>query len=223
VKVAIYTAIAGRFDVLHEPRVLTPGADFVCFSDSPIESDAWDVRELVSGASTPRRKARDIKLRPHVHLPGYDAWVWLDGCYHVRHDLTAFIASSLRRHDLALRRHPWRKPSCVYAEAKACIEKQKGVPKEIRAQMRRYVAEGMPVRWGVFVTGILLRRNTAKVRAFCDEWWREICNGSDRDQLSFPFVAWAMEMEFARLTPPDATSDEKPLLHWCDHGIGRRR
>jgi len=38
------------------------------------------------------------------------------------------------------------------------------------------------------VTGVLIRKHTDRVKRLNERWWAEICRGSLRDQISFPFV-----------------------------------
>jgi len=44
-------------------------------------------------------------------------------------------------------------------------------------------------------TTYILRRHTGKVEEFNRLWWEEICKGSRRDQLSFDYALWKMEMK----------------------------
>ena len=36
--------------------------------------------------------------------------------------------------------------------------------------------------------GIVVRKNTETVNRLNEKWWAEICRGSSRDQLSFPYT-----------------------------------
>ena len=44
----VYTVITNDYDTLRDPRVVTPGWRYVCFSDQPIESDVWEFHKIGS-------------------------------------------------------------------------------------------------------------------------------------------------------------------------------
>ena len=100
---AIYTCITADYDELHEPARVTPGADYVCFSDRQLESRIWQVRPLAHVAQTPSRSARYHKLMSHRVLPDYDVTLWLDGSYRIDQELSTLIGSWLDGCDFALR------------------------------------------------------------------------------------------------------------------------
>jgi UDPglucose 6-dehydrogenase len=52
----IYTAIFGDYDYLEIPEYVPDGFDFICFTDTNLESDFWDVRVGHS----------------HLNVPGHD-------------------------------------------------------------------------------------------------------------------------------------------------------
>ncbi len=216
-RAAIYTCITSEYDPLREPRVVAPGVDYICFSDKPIDSRIWQVRPLLHVATTPRRTARYHKLMSHRVLPDYDATLWLDGAFRIEGDLGPLLATWLGEHDLALKKHPLRLPPCVYAEANACLRLSRGDPDVIAAQVAEYRRLGYPQRNGMYVTGVLARRHTPPICDFNDAWWAELERFSDRDQLSFPFVAWQRALHFKAFASPDHTHHHRPLLAWLKH------
>ena len=42
-KIAVYTSIFGGYDKLNENQYKMDGVDYLCFTDSDIQSDTWDV------------------------------------------------------------------------------------------------------------------------------------------------------------------------------------
>ncbi len=221
-RTAIYTCITAGYDELREPARVTQGVDYVCFSDRPLESRVWQVRPLAHVGDTSSRSARYHKLMSHRVLPEYDATLWLDGSYRIDRELGPLIGSWLDGWDLAVRRHPSRMPLCVYAEARACLRLRRGEPAAIEAQVTAYRELGYPERNGVYVTGILARRHTPEVAAFNEAWWDELSRFSDRDQLSFPVVAWRQKLRFNVVKPKHHTHDQAPELRWMKHGVAGR-
>ena len=80
---------------------------------------------------------------------------------------------------------------CIYQEKKACLSLKKDVPEIMEQQMERYRLEGYPKNNGLIDSGILVRElHNEKVRKVMETWWKEILNGSRRDQLSFNYACW---------------------------------
>ena len=203
-KIVVYTTIFGRIDQLWSVCPITRGkATYVCFSDvlrkemglwsgrqlskkSLIASPTWNVHQ-VKQQWNPRRTARHYKCLPHRYLSDADVWIWMD-C-NVR--LTIPPEEAVNRwlcSDLATFKHPDR--DCLYVEAAFCAKRNDDTPAILKAQVERYRKAGMPARWGLAETGLMIRRNTPAICKFNESWWGEINRGSLRDQVSFPFVCW---------------------------------
>jgi hypothetical protein len=88
--------------------------------------------------------------------------------------------------DIALFRHSQR--DCLYDEAEACKKAGLDDPDVINYQVQRYRNEGYPAHDGLIEAGVLLRRHTPAVQELSEAWWREICRGSPRDQISGNYV-----------------------------------
>lgn len=203
-KIVVYTAIFGGIDKLWSVRSIARGkATYICFSDVPRkEMGFWDGRHLLRKASPKsltwkvrqvkqqgnlRRSARQYKCLPHRYLSDADVWIWID-C-NVR--LTIPPEDAVRQwlhSDLATFKHPDR--NCLYAEASFCAKHGKNALNVLKAQVERYRKAGMPARWGLAETGLMIRRNTPAIHEFNEAWWAEIAHGSFRDQVSFPFICW---------------------------------
>lgn len=191
-RLVIYTVITGAYEPLISPYVVDSKADYVCLIDIPVpEVPPWEQRIIRREIKDARRESRRLKILSHQHFP--------DAEYILYHDpnvwfKTTNIPSWLGRHDMALCTHPER--DCVYDEAKACIEADKGDPDTIRAQVARYKAEAYPEHAGLAATTIILRKQTEAVRQFNEAWWQEVSNGSVRDQVSFNYTCWKLGMGY---------------------------
>ena len=61
----------------------------------------------------------------------------------------------------------------------------------IDKQMEAYKKEGMPLKFGLPQSGIIIRKhNDEKCKKLMEAWWQEIKNHSKRDQLSFTYALW---------------------------------
>ena len=212
-KIIVYTAIFGQIDKLWSIHPVARGkAGYICFSDIPRKerglwngqqflakrtpgSFIWKVHQIKQQKS-PRRTARHYKCLPHRYLPDADVWIWMDG--NVR--LTIPPEEAVRQwlqSDLAAFKHPDR--NCLYVEASFCAKHKKDGVDVLRAQATRYRKAGMPARWGLAETGLIIRRNTPAIHEFNEAWWKEIEHGSFRDQVSFPFVCWKRGMRWTTI------------------------
>ena len=196
---AVYTCITGTYDDLKEPAVMTPGWDYVCFTDNPkLKSSTWKIRRI-EPSGDPVRAARRVKCLSHEYMKQYPFTVWVDGKLQIKCDLNDLMQ---RYHDsavpMALFRHPDR--SCIYQEAEACKTLRKDDPAVIDQHIARLRADGYPADNGLVETSLLIRNNwDGSVRQLCEAWWKEIQRGSRRDQLSFNYVAWKQGFRFKEI------------------------
>lgn len=212
-KIVVYTAIFGGIDQLWSICPTTRGkATYVCFSNvsrkemglwsgkrlstkKPPNSLMWKVRRVKQQWS-PRRTARHYKCLPHRYLPDADVWIWVD-C-NVRLVLPPEKAVGQWLHsDLATFKHPDR--NCLYIEAAFCAKRKDDKPTVLKAQVERYRKAGMPTRWGLAETGLVIRRNTSAICELNEAWWSEIKRGSIRDQVSFPFICWKKNIRWTTI------------------------
>ena len=183
---AIYTAVMGGYDDL-PPHPDIPGVEFIAFTDTPQESDFWDVQLVAPQDVHPRMAAKFFKVFPNLVLPEHEHTVWIDSSHEISTpDFAVLTISSIGESNMALFEHPWR--TCIYDEAKASLplKKYKGEP--IEEQIASYRAEGHPKKWGLFACGTLARRQCASVDRLMAAWWDEITAWSYQDQLSLPVV-----------------------------------
>lgn len=189
--VVVYTVVTGGYDRL---RPAEGKATWVCFTDgSAEETTPWDLIKVPSCRTVDERirQARRIKLLPHLFLPPHKVSVWLDANIELRvspQALTAFV----ERENVATFAYPdtYGHRDCAYQEAAACIERGKDDRSRIEAQMSRYRKRRFPEHEGLAETGIVVRRDTPRVRELSEAWWNEVKLGSRRDQLSFNYACW---------------------------------
>jgi hypothetical protein len=196
VSVAVYTAAFGGYDDL-QPHPEIPGVDFIAFTDTPVESEHWDVRVVEPNGEHPRTQAKRYKLFPDEYLPEHEFTVWVDASHEILTELFAANAyTAVDETGIALYEHPWR--NCIYDEAQVSVgmEKYAGLP--IEAQVESYRAEGHPEHWGLYACGTIARRNTPAVAELMAAWSEEIDRWTYQDQLSFPVVCRRAGIRAAR-------------------------
>ena len=198
-KIIVYTAITGNYDTLKEPERFA-GCDYVCFTDNDkLESDVWNIRKAVSFSKHPRLNARYHKLHPHVYFSDYDFSLWVDGTHLPIIHPRELVEKYLGQWDIAM--FPHRYNDCIYQEAKNCILKKKASRKLIKKQIEKYRQEKYPENNGLIESAVILRRhNSPLIIKTMNDWWEEIRNFSDRDQLSFNYVAYKNSLSYGTIS-----------------------
>ncbi len=159
----IYTALSGNKDA--------PRDDIPCFTD-------------YEKFLNPARNAKIAKILPHLFMQ--TEWsIWVDANIHLKVPAEVLL-EKLGDAEIGVFPHPDRK--CLYDEAQKCIEWKKDDPATIKNQVERYIQEGFPENSGLAACGVLVRKHTEKINRLNERWWAEICRGSVRDQISFPYV-----------------------------------
>lgn len=197
---AIYTVIAGDYDTIKQPQVITPGADYFLFTNNHPITDVgvWHVIYLnedgidgcISEIANENvrirniRLSRKVKMLAHKYLPsGYDMSIYLDADMLIKADMSKL--SELLNDNVLMA--AFRHSGCfsVRDEIKGLIERGVVVPAVVEHQWRRYQEWGFKDDIGVTENGILIRRhNHPKVVELMELWWQEYLNGCLRDQVS---------------------------------------
>lgn len=206
-----YTALFGNID----PNIMDPVDPYVdeniyiCFTDrKDLKSDIWQIvyldPDIFFTSTEPRLKARYMKImlpnmRSVFHMLG------LEDTFPDRGDVFLWVDSSIRIHcnpsqvameygddrfDIMAFRHPDR----VELEREAiAAHKRRGTNlTEAENQVKHYRAEGFTkeIQNYITTTGFLFRRQSDRMQQFSIDWWEQIVNFTNRDQLSVDYCAW---------------------------------
>lgn len=169
------------YDDLKEPKYITPGWDYYCFTnDRGLKSENWQIVQVPKVADV-KRQSRHFKCIPHFQAA---QTIYIDATREICGDLELFAAS--KRRGLWLEPHPYR--NCLYKEAQTVMDKGLDDPAIVAAQIARYRAEGYPPNTGLYRGGVIVRNGDCTDFSAC--WANEIKNGSHRDQISLPYSLW---------------------------------
>lgn len=228
-KTILYTAHIGNYDIIEPPKYLAINQDvhLILFTtDKNFKSDIWDVRYVDRPEDIdpdPQRVARYFKLQPHKVLPPHDINIWFDSCLSLKIvQYKKFVDENLlnRGLDMVAYNHPRR--VCLYDEADACMSQGLDNGITIKRQMKRYRKEIFPVRFGLYDTGILIRRNTPEMIKFQDLWFEELRTGSKRDQLSHSYALWKTGIRISSFIK-GTSKGHSPYLKKRKHLFSRRK
>ena len=194
----VYTAISGGYDLLRDHPPIR-GCQFIAFVDNPHDcpKHGWEIHPLIPFCEDPTRNSKRYKVLAHEFLPHAEYSLYLDGSISVLQDLKMddLIKTHLSDHDIALFRHNSR--DCLYEEAGVCQQLRLDSTSVIDRQMSRYRSEGYPPHNGLTENGVILRRHTPAIAALNATWWKEICDGSRRDQLSLCYCLWKLNISYS--------------------------
>ena len=178
----VYTCISGNYDVLDDPQVVTPGWEYICFTDQPVKSKVWDVRPLpeeIAGDKglTQVKRQRIVKICPWNFIGDCDVCVWVDANLLILGNMDDFVS----RHNGALvtTKHPDR--NCIYEEAQAIVKYHKDKMVNMQPQIDLYKADGYPAKAGLCETNVIIRRKTPEVQKVMDMWSEFLRKYSHRD------------------------------------------
>lgn len=185
--IVIYTCITKGYDTLIIPQYRN--YKFVCFTDDmTINSNGWTLYKIPESLNslTPVKQQRYIKTHPHEFFKEYKYSIWVDANIQLLKDPKIFVSP---KYSIEIPAHPIRK--CIYAEGKECIRLKKDIPLKVNTQLNRYKKEGFPKNYGLPQSNIIIRKhNDPNCIKLMEDWWKEIEQGSHRDQLSFSYVSW---------------------------------
>ena len=186
-KVAVVTAMEGDYDDVLPPSYQDEDFDYFFFTDVDKTLEGYT---SVKFKSNYPRFDKDVKIRTHLHLKGYDAFIWHDANMHQVSSLKPLLASVNK--PMGFLNHPSRK--CVTEEIEAIAYFKKANVEDVCAEVQEYLSEGMPIGFGLWECGVNVKYNTPEVNNFCEQWYYNL-GKAKRDQLSFAYTLWKTGME----------------------------
>lgn len=194
-RIAVYTAIFGKYDSLLQPQVVDSGCDYFCISDEKpenlgvftwIPSDEVIPEQLESATL----KNRFCKFFPNKIFHDYKYSIYIDGNVKIN-DSVEHLADHISDIGLAFFNHP----DCndLYVEAFRFCDQylDESMPDRIRRQICNYAKEGFPFGFGFVENSIIIREhNNPDCIKIMETWWEEYTKYFTRDQLSFMYSVW---------------------------------
>jgi hypothetical protein len=189
-KIAVLTSSVGA-TLPAEVSVKYDSADYFAFTEEElIEDSMWTRMPLrkfsIDNRYANRRNAKIYKIMPHLFVPGYDYYIWVDATHAVKMDPKEIVETYLKDSDIALFKHPER--DCVYEEAELIKQVRFDSLEFVQNQMIFYQSRSFEKHKGLYELPCRIQRNTLEIQALMLTWWELICKFSSRDQLSLPFA-----------------------------------
>jgi len=195
-KKVIYSVITNNYDKVRNPVFVNDDYDYVMFVDQEtiekqrkeLGASHWTVINPPA-ALIGKRLSKIIKVLPVIFLPEYRYSVYFDASIEQIGDINDFAQDS----EFRMCHHPRR--DCAYAEGAVCVSQGLDDPQVINSQLERYRAEDYPYDNGLVMGGMIARKHNKRTQRINEAWWDEVITGSYRDQLSFNYVLWKLQLE----------------------------
>lgn len=166
-----------------QPQIVRPGVRWIAYMDTNADfCDApwpWETVRVSRSMLDPRMDAKKYKVLIHEYHEGDT--VWIDSKWPLSCDPEEMFESFSE--PMAFVKH-FR--GCPFLECVRVIQRKKDTPANIARAHRWLNKMGIARRSGLWMGGLIFRRDTPQVRAFNRLWWRYILETSVRDQICLP-------------------------------------
>ena len=201
-KNVVYTVITGDYDVLCDPTYITPGWDYICFTNNmKLKSNVWKIIQIDENNFNSEYREelyywwvnrnqylnRFYKINiPHIIREKYNFSIYIDGNITIVGDLNEFKAKYINQPGLyktfiwALK-HANR--NCLYEEINACKIQHKDSDDNLNKLLNFYNKHDVPHNLGLSQNCVLCRYHNNKSCTTLDQKiWKYITNFTVRDQ-----------------------------------------
>lgn len=201
-KKCIYTFIIGGYDNLKEPRIYTPGWDYICVTDNPnLKSETWDIIQIdeeTKKIEPSKKRAMSLMIGYRKWLPKhYDIVVTIGGQCVINIDLDELLVKYGYddSYDACLIDHPDR--NCAYEEANTIVQVQRDTPERISNHVQMLINEGYPRNNGLYASGIMIiNNNSNNIHKYYDQWLSDyLTYPSVRDQMTMNYSEWKLHKD----------------------------
>lgn len=195
-KIVVYTVIMGDYDYLKDPEFIMDNCDYICFTNNPnLKSNVWTIRMDMDGTLDNTKWQRRHKVLAHEYLQDYEWSIYVDGNVRLIGDFREYIRHESTGLPMLCLKHPNR--NNVFDELEECISLGKDDQNVMIKQIEGYKEEGYKGDNGLTVTNVLVRKHMdPQIINLMKLWWEEIENKSKRDQLSFNYCCWKLNVDY---------------------------
>lgn len=183
-KLAVYSALTGNYDNVHEILYKEDGVDYLLFTNNPyLKSKTWQVI-LVESELDNKLLSREIKMFPHKYLgDAYDMSIYIDANAVIYGEISNLTKYLKEEKTFAVSRHGER--NSVKEEIDIIVTKGLVAKEDAFSQYERYLNDGFCDDMGLAECSILVRkhRNDDLIKLM-ECWWKEFVNGARRDQIA---------------------------------------
>jgi len=143
------------------------------------DNSVKDGRLYINGSNkfnSDRMNAKVPKILPHLYLSPHNYSIWIDANIELLISPKDLI-DIMEDKSCMVFKHPYR--DTINEEIEECRKANVDVD-NLHYHKNK---DGL-----LAACGVIVRKNTFETRVLSEKWWAEICRGSIRDQLSFPYT-----------------------------------
>ena len=188
-ELVVYTAFTGAYDSLKEPEFIDDNTRYVCFTQNPdLKSDMWEIIQMEDSTLDDNRIAKQYKVFPNRYFPDNKYSFWIDGSFKLVGSIREYVYKYINSSMLTVV-HP--ETDCIFDESLSSMQFPRYSNYTITKQVDKYRAEGMPLHYGLPSLGAIFRKHDdPEIISLMEQWWKEIINYTNQDQLSFTYLMW---------------------------------
>jgi hypothetical protein len=135
---------------------------------------------------------RYCKIFPDVFFKDYDYSIYIDGNIYIFGDLYPLV-NKMGEHSIGIFSHPKRRD--IYTEAAAVIYLNNAKACDVKRQIQAYKKEGFPENWGLYENSLIIRKHNDEIcKKLMKLWWQQLNIYTCRDQLSFMYSLWKLNL-----------------------------
>jgi UDP-glucose 4-epimerase len=191
--VCVISSVYGGYDTPCQLPAQDRPHDAILVTDIDYTVPGWTTLVEPREHMHPRMAAKVAKCRPDIYTDA-KITIWVDASMQVtRADFVSWCVQQIGVHLIAQIRHPERQRITDEADVSSHMLKYQG--QEVVEQARHYLAGGFPDGWGMWATGLIVRRTTAQTKLFGAEWLQQQVRWTYQDQISEPPTLAAMSLQ----------------------------
>ena len=193
----IYTAIVGDYDEILQPKVVDDRFDYILFSNDIKETNVgvWQIRPINYHNDIQTKIARWVKTHPEELLPEYKCSVWMDANIAILDKLYYSRIIEMYDNGVLIASMPHFDRHCIYDEMHTVFRMKLETEDTILRWGHILRKNKYPQNAGLHETNVVYRNHNDRGIAYFDKmWWNCIDNYSRRDQLSFDYVLWKLNL-----------------------------
>ncbi len=186
-KGVVYTTVFNDYDILHDPDIVTPELDYICFTNNPkLKSKIWNIKLINDFYMDYNQENNLIKMFPHKYLKNYDYSIWVDSDFKIIGNMDDFI--NIYSSDAPMFVTNYLNNEFSNNQLKDYISLS-NEEFNIENRVNQYNEKRFPNYEKMIATSILYRRHDdSNLRKVMEDWYDETKNICNVDQLTLPYV-----------------------------------
>ena len=203
-KIAVYTCIAGHYDLPLTPACYPDQIDYYLITDSYDEAPGYRVLDLNKIAPPDIVRSdgpllnRYCKFNANKIFQDYRYSIYFDGCCRITQDISDYI-DYISEVGFTTFKNPINPDAYVEGFVIGTLGDYDEIMPQLKKQLKKYALEGYPrTPFGLQGTFIARDHDNLLADEIMEDWYREFKNGVRRDQLSATYVMWKHQVDFDR-------------------------